>query len=72
MAHYSTMQLTFLIRERKEAIGRLRPETQCFLSLLTTVVGPGELFFTIKNFLENEEGFFLSEKEKRSVLWSLL
>lgn len=58
MAHYSTMQLTFLIRERKEATGRLRPETQCFLSLLTTVVGPGELFFTIKIFWRMKRDFF--------------
>lgn len=69
MAHYSTVQLAFLIRERKEAIRRLRPETQRILSLLTMGVGPGELFFTIKIFWRmKRDFFFLSEKEKRSVL----
>lgn len=69
MAHYSTAQLAFLIRERREAIRSLRPETQRLLSLLTTGVGPGGLFFTIKIFWRMKRDFsFLSEKEKRSVL----
>jgi hypothetical protein len=70
MAHYSTMQLTFLIPELKEAIRKGRPETQSFLSLLTMVLGLGELFFAIKIFWRIKRDFFLSKERKknRSVL----
>lgn len=67
MVHYSTTQLTFLIPELKEAIRKERPETQSFLSLLTMVVGLGELFFAIKIFWRIKRDFFLSEKGKNDV-----